>query len=66
MGDERMEMVYAKSARNALFATYLTLFVHPFFTDAYYTLDENWFIIMLASGLAVLIASLLIYYYKGD
>ena len=65
MGDERINMIHAKSARNALFATYLILFVRVFFTDAD-TLDANWMVIMLASGLAVLIASLLIYYYKGD
>ena len=64
-GDERVEMIYAKSARNALFATYLVLFVRVFFADAY-TLDENWFIILLASGLIVLLASVLFYYYKGD
>ena len=64
-GDERMEMVGAKSARNALFATYLALFLRAFFTDAD-TLDANWMVILLASGLAVLLASMLFYYYKGD
>lgn len=63
IGDERMELIYAKSSRNALFATYLALFIHLSLTDAD-TLDTNWLIILLASGLFVLIASTFIYYYR--
>jgi len=63
IGDERMEVIYAKSARNALFITYLALFVHLLITDED-TLETNWLLIVLASGLFVLIASSLFYYYK--
>lgn len=62
MGDERTGLIVAKSARNAFFATYLTLFVHLFVSDAG-TLDSNWLLIMLTTGLIVLIASLPLYYY---
>ncbi len=63
IGDERMEVIYAKSARNALFVTYLALFVHLLITDAD-MLDTGWLLLVLASGLLVLIVSTLIYYYK--
>ena len=65
MGDERINMIYAKSARNALFATYLTFFVHILITDLD-TLDTTWLVMVLAGGLVVLFASLFFYYYKGD
>ncbi len=63
MGDERVNVIYAKSSRNALFATYLTLFIHLLITDAS-TLDTMWLVIALASGLLVLIASTFFYYYR--
>jgi len=63
-GDERLSAIYAKSARNALFATYLTLFIHLLVTDAS-ALDTVWLAIMLGGGLVVLISSAVFYYYKG-
>lgn len=61
--DERINMIYAKSGRNALFATYLALFVHSLTSDAG-ILDAMWLTITLASGLVVLLTSVLFYYYK--
>lgn len=61
--DERVNLIYAKSARNALFATYLTFFVHLLITNAN-TLDTMWLAITLAGGLLVLIASTFFYYYR--
>jgi hypothetical protein len=63
MGDERMNLIYAKSSRNALFATYLVLFINSCFGGRY-GLDMNWMLIMLASGVFVLFASVYIYYFK--
>lgn len=63
VGDERTNTIYAKSARNALFATYLTFFVHALITDAH-ALDTVWLVIILSGGLAVLIASIFFYYYS--
>lgn len=63
MGDERTAVILAKSARNGFFATYIALFVHLFVTDAS-TLDSNWLLIMLTTGLVVLVASLPVYYYR--
>ena len=63
LGDESMELIYAKSGRNALPATYLVLFIYPPITNAG-TLDANWLSIILASGLFMLIVSLPFYYYR--
>lgn len=63
MGDERTEVIYAKSARNALFATYLGFLVILSVTNAD-TVETQWLWILLASGLFVLIASLFFYYYR--
>ncbi len=63
VGDERINLIYAKSGRNALFATYLALFVHILITDAD-TLDTMWLVITLAGGLVVLLASIFFYYYR--
>jgi hypothetical protein len=63
MGDERTAVILAKSARNGFFATYVALFVHLFVTDVS-TLDSNWLLIMLTTGLVVLVASLPVYYYR--
>lgn len=60
--DERISLIYAKSSRNALFATYLAFFINSLISDAG-TLDTMWLVITLASGLVVLIASLCFYYY---
>ena len=62
LGDERINLIYAKSARNAFFATYLTFFIHQMVTSAN-SLDTTWFSITLGCGLIVLIGSSLIYYY---
>ncbi|HEY42112.1 MAG TPA: hypothetical protein G4O18_09715 [Dehalococcoidia bacterium] len=63
--DERMQMIYAKSARNALFATYLVLFLHPTITELG-TLDADWLSITIGSGLFVLLASSLFYYFRAS
>ena len=63
MGDERVNLIYAKSGRNALFATYLAFFVHILITDAD-TLDTTWLVITLAGGLVTLLASIFFYYYR--
>lgn len=60
--DERVNLIYAKSGRNALFATYLAFFVNSLIADAG-TLDTTWLVITLAAGLVVLLASLCFYYY---
>lgn len=63
MGDERINLIYAKSARNALFTTYLAFFVHILTTDAN-ALDTRWVVITLGSGLIVLLASIYFYYFR--
>lgn len=63
MGDERTELLLAKSARNAFFATYLALFIHLCITEAS-TLEAESLLIVLASGLFVLIVSLPLYFFK--
>jgi hypothetical protein len=63
IGDERLEAIYAKSSRNALFVTYLVLFIHATVNDIG-TLDTNWLMILLGGGLFVLIASSIVYYYR--
>ena len=62
-GDERITLIYAKSGRNALFATYLAFFIHSLFPNAN-TLDTVWVVIILASGLVVLLASVFFYSYR--
>ena len=62
MGDERVVQINAKSARNALLATYAVLFAHNLITDAN-TLDEKWLFLLVAAGLGVLIVSGFFYYY---
>jgi hypothetical protein len=62
LGDERTEMILAKSARNAFFATYLTLFIHTCISDTV-TLDADWMMIVLGSGLGILLLSLPYYTY---
>ncbi len=62
MGDERIEMIYAKSSRNALFVTYLALFIRLSIMETD-MLETNWLLIVLASGLFALIASTFFYYY---
>ena len=63
MGDERLNLIYAKSSRNALFATYLVLFVNSCLKDVT-GLDANWTLIMLGSGILVLLASTFVYYFR--
>jgi hypothetical protein len=60
MGDERTEMILAKSARNAFFVTYLVLFIRLCITDEG-ILDANWMLIVLSSSLLVLLVSLPVY-----
>jgi uncharacterized membrane protein len=63
MSDERVNQLSIKSARNALFVTYLVLLLQSFLSDTA-GLDTTWMLIMLGSGLLVLIASYYYYYYK--
>lgn len=63
MGDERTELILARSARNAFFATYLALFIRLIINDES-VLDSNWLLIILTSGLCVLLVSLPFYYYR--
>ncbi|HEY31597.1 MAG TPA: hypothetical protein G4O10_00660 [Dehalococcoidia bacterium] len=64
-GDERTQLIFAKSARNTMFATYLALFLHLTITELD-TLDANWLSIVIGSGLFVLLASLFFYYYRAS
>jgi hypothetical protein len=62
LGDERTEMILAKSARNAFFATYLALFIHTCISDTV-ALDADWMLIVLGTGLGILLLSLPYYAY---
>jgi hypothetical protein len=63
MGDERVNGIYAKSSRNALFGTWVAFFVHLLITYAN-TLDTTWVVITIAGGIAVLLTSFFFYYYR--
>lgn len=63
MSDERTNLIYAKSSRNALLITYLVLFINSCIGERY-GLDMKWMLIMLASGLFVQFASVYVYYFK--
>jgi hypothetical protein len=63
LGDERLNAIYAKSGRNALFTTYLVFFIHSLITSAG-SLDAIWVVVTIASGLVVLIASTFFYYFR--
>ncbi|MBN2238986.1 MAG: DUF2919 family protein [Dehalococcoidales bacterium] len=65
MGDERTEMVMAKSARNAFFATYLMLFVNLCISDSLIP-DATGMLILLGGGIAVLLVSAVMYYYQNS
>jgi hypothetical protein len=61
--DERMQLIFAKSAQNALFATYLALFIHHYITEPD-TLDTNGLSIVIGSGLFMFLTSLTFYYFR--
>jgi len=61
--DERWQAIYAKSSRNTLFATYLTLVIHHDVTKLN-TLDADWMVITISSGLFMFFASLTFYYFR--
>lgn len=61
--DERVQAIFAKSARNALLATYLTLTIHHDVTKLT-TLDSDWLSITIGSGLFMLMVSMFFYYYR--
>ena len=63
LGDERLNAIYAKSGRNALFTTYLVFFFHSLAANAG-SMDAMWVIITIASGMLVLIASTFFYYFR--
>lgn len=63
MGDERTEIVYAKSGRNAFFAVCLSVFILSII-EGYDAIDDSWIIILLASGLVVWFTSIMYYYYR--
>lgn len=58
--DERTEISHTKSARNALLATNLALFIYLGNSQ---TLNRNALLIVLFSGFVVYLASVLFYYY---
>ena len=64
MVDERVEAINAKSARNTLLVTYLSLII-LFFIDAG-SLSRISLIIVLAAGLLVFIASIIFYSYRSS
>ena len=59
--DERVEAVINKSARNAFFVTWLTMFIFVDFGAP----DAGSLLIVVASGLAVLIVSYYAYLFKS-
>ncbi len=65
LGDERTNLIYCKSARNALFITYLILFMYLHITEAY-TIDTLGLIIIVAGGLLSLIFSAIFYTYRSS
>ena len=62
LGDERINLIYAKSSRNALFATWAVFFIHTLITNTS-ALETIWVVITLSAGLAVLLSSIFFYYY---
>ncbi len=64
IGDERTNLIYSKSSRNALFITYLIFFIHLLITDSH-AIDTTWLIIIIAGGLLSLIFSAFFYYYRS-
>jgi phosphatidylglycerophosphate synthase len=65
MGDERINAISAKSARNAFCATYVIFFILPLFNKSY-TMDATWYVGTLAAGLVVFLASYYFYYYREE
>ena len=63
LGDERTNAIRAKSGRNGLFATYLAFFIHILVTNTP-SVDTKWVMIIIASGLGTLLASIFFYYYR--
>jgi len=61
--DESVNIISAKSARNAWFATYVALFVHQLIIENT-SLDSLWVLITITSGLLFYIISYLFYYYR--
>ncbi len=60
--DERVRANTDKSARNGFIATWLAMFIFVDFEAP----DADSLLIVIASGLAVLIVSSFIYYFKGN
>ena len=63
MGDERTNLIMAKSSRNAFFTTYLAFFINLFITDTVIP-NETGMVLILGVGLLVLLTSAVIYYYQ--
>ncbi len=61
--DERTDSNNNKSARNALYVTYLGFFIHLMVKDTS-NMDANWTFYILGSSCVVLIVSQLFYYYR--
>ena len=61
--DERTGSINSRSARNALYVTYLGFFIHFLVTDTN-NIDTNWVFFILGSGLVALIVSQVFYYYQ--
>lgn len=58
--DERINVIFAKSARNALFVTYTALFAHQLIIENT-SMDSLWVLITIASGLTGYLVSYLFY-----
>ena len=65
LGDERINAISAKSARNAFCATYVIFFILPLFNNSY-TMDATWYVGTLAAGLVVFLASYYFYCYREE
>lgn len=63
MEDERTNVNYTKSSRNALFATYLVFAIHFVITNTV-GVDAMWVTIILGSGIVVFLASLIFYHFR--
>jgi uncharacterized membrane protein len=61
--DERTDSINNKSARNALYVTYLVFLIHLMVTDTN-NMDASWTFYILGSSCVVLIVSQLFYYYR--
>lgn len=60
--DERTEIIYAKSSRNGLLATFLAFFIIN--AKATATIETKWVVVALAAGIITLLGSTIFYYFR--